>query len=145
MRLQRGQAINYLHMCITIWVSTVGNQRSSSLEKVVSLITSAEVEIVNIWCRSCSKIILFHIKLVAVIRIFFILTLTRTVQTYVAEKTYFENYTVSLPVVTEVVFEMFTSFDTWIINQIGGILETQDSKLASYNHKHLVLLLAVRR
>lgn len=69
-------------------------------------------------------------------------------QTYVAEKTYFENYTVSLPVVTEVVFDMFTSFDTCIVNQIGGmrvLLETQDSKLAFYNHKHLVLLLAARR
>ncbi len=81
---------------------------------MVSLVTSAEVE-------SCSNIILFRIRLVVVIRIVFILTLTITVQTYVAEKTYFENYTVSLPVVTEVVFEMFTSFDTCIINQIGGI------------------------
>lgn len=48
-----------------------------------------------------------------------LLSLTKAMQTCVGSKAFFGNYTVSVPV--EAGFDMFTSFDAFIVSQTGGI------------------------
>lgn len=51
----------------------------------------------------------------------YIFASARTVKIYVAKKDILKNYTLALPDVTYLVFEMFTSFYTFSINHICRI------------------------